>query len=880
MSAEPPMSTADEATAAVGTQIPRQRRITLVGLLVFFCTLLFLVWLLGWSDSTRKVDRLLHDSWVRAYQRAVPEDVVIAAIDSNSLDELGRWPWSRDTQAQLFEQLAASGARAVVVDVLYIEPSVRQEDVRLANALSALPITILPILTEGGGGRIATESLPIPVVTREVTDLGHISLPIDDDGIVRRVFLKAGFNQSHWPALSLAALQSLQEVGDPLPGRYTRQAGTSGLWVQNHEVLIPFYGPNGAFRRIPAVDIIRGNVSQGQLAGKVVFFGLTTTGLGDVVPTPVSALDQPVPGVEIHANIFSALRDQSLVTVAAPYFNLVMAIVLLPLMLLLYSRAPPQWGFVSAIVGAAVPVAVSFMLYRYARAWYPPLSASLPIFISYLFWSWHRLAYVNRFLEREQAKLEPHLPQRDSQSNSLLAEFFRTASRHLPVQAWRFHSGTDVFAEGTGLPATRTESSEGSWLVRRGVYARSYPGIEPLHIELVINDAEQGAAITHYVDTLARVRSRERASRMAGSIEKLQTNALKLSEQMDWLRSIKVFSETILDGSPTGFAVWNAAGECVRANRLIYRMVPGFSERADLMDFLLSIGRQMHATDDSQRLEQLLFDCQPWQVSYSEGERELVVNFRCVGETLAERLVCASVLDVSDIRTAERARAEMVDYLSHDLRSPLISALYLLEGEKDPRIEQNIQQSLSMMDDLLHVARADSLSEARFSPLLMNAVVDNALDQMLPQALSRKVQFDVDTADDDLWVEGDAASLERAVTNIVSNAIKYSPEETTVRIHLREDHGYAVLTIDDQGVGIEPDMLDQLFTRFKRDPSTASQFKGIGLGLALVSRVVSLHGGKVAASNTTNGTRITLQLPLESGSRDVSARDNMQQLAS
>jgi len=847
--------------------LPGHRRVTLVGLLAFFCTLLFFVWLLQWSDSTQKVDRLLHDNWVRAYQRVVPDDIVIAAIDSHSLSQLGRWPWPRDIQAQLFEQLRANGARAVVIDVLYVEPSNKEDDARLASAIGSLPVTILPIHTEGGGGRPATESLPISEITRKVTDLGHIFLPIDDDGIVRRVFLKAGFNQSHWPALSLAALQSLEEVQDPLPGRFSRQAGSAGQWVQNHEVLIPFYGPNGAFRRIPAVEVIRGNVTERQLAGKIVFFGLTTTGLGDVVPTPVSALDQPVPGVEIHANIFSALRDQTTVTVAAPYFNLVIAIVLLPLMLLLYSRAPPQWGFASAVIGASLPVLLSFLLYRYARAWYAPLSASLPILISYLFWSWHRLAYVNRFLEREQAKLAPHLPQRDSQSNSLLAEFFSTASRHLPLRAWRFHSGDDVFSDGAGLPDFRTESSEGSWRVRRGVYARTYAGVEPLHIELVIDDAEHGAAITHYVDTLARVRSRERASRLAGSIEQLQTNALKLSEQMDWLRSIKIFSETILDGSPTGFGVWNAAGECVRANRLIYRIVPGFSERADLVDFLSSVGRQMHATEDAQRLEQLVLDCKPWQVSYSEGERELVVNLRCVGDTLADRLICASVLDVSDIRTAERARAEMVDYLSHDLRSPLISALYLLEQHHDPRVEQNIQHSLSMMDDLLHVARADSLSEAQFTPLLMNAVIDNSLDQMLPQARSRKIQFDVDTVDDELWVEGDAASLERAVTNIVGNAIKYSPEETTVRIQLTAVNGYAVLTVDDQGVGIEPEMLDQLFTRFKRDPSTSTQFKGIGLGLALVSRVVSLHAGRVAASNLDNGTRITLELPLERGGK-------------
>jgi signal transduction histidine kinase len=210
----------------------------------------------------------------------------------------------------------------------------------------------------------------------------------------------------------------------------------------------------------------------------------------------------------------------------------------------------------------------------------------------------------------------------------------------------------------------------------------------------------------------------------------------------------------------------------------------------------------------------------------------------------------------------------MGDYLSHDLRSPLISALALLEQDSDSRIEQNIQHSLAMMDDLLHVARADNLTEAKFSAVLLNAVVDNALDQMLPQAISRAIRLELDVSDDDLWVDGDATSLERAITNILSNAIKYSPDYTTIGVKLYGSDRTAILIIDDEGVGIDPAILGQLFTRFKRDASTESSFKGIGRGLALVSRVVTLHGGKVVASNLPQGTRITFLLPLESESRE------------
>jgi signal transduction histidine kinase len=74
--------------------------------------------------------------------------------------------------------------------------------------------------------------------------------------------------------------------------------------------------------------------------------------------------------------------------------------------------------------------------------------------------------------------------------------------------------------------------------------------------------------------------------------------------------------------------------------------------------------------------------------------------------------------------------------------------------------------------------------------------------------------------------------------------------------------GDAVLQITDQGVGIDPAMMDELFTRFRRDATTSDKFKGIGLGLALVSRVVKQHGGDVSATSTGTGTRMTVRLPI------------------
>lgn len=847
--------------------IDRTRRITLSGLFAFFCSLLLLTVVLIWSDATRKVDRLLHDSWVRFHQRDVPSDIVIAAIDTKSLAALGRWPWSRPLQSELYSRLAELGARILIVDVLYTEDSeTRAEDDALGRSIGMSALSVLPVLAERVAGNSAAETLPVPAITREVSNFGHVVLPIDDDGIVRRVFLKAGFDTSHWQSLSLAALESLGELPEILPGVASQQTPKDGQLVQDKEVYIPFYGGNGTFSRLSAVDIIRGNVEREQLEGRVVFVGLTTTGLGDVVPTPVSALNQPVPGVEIHANIFASLRDGSMITRLPSYIAFPVACLLLPLMLLAYSKTPPEWGLISSLVGSAVPVIASGLLYFHAHLWFAPLAASVPVLISYLLWSRHRLQYVNLFLEEEQKRSQKHMPEPVADNNAALENFFTNASAHLPIEGWSFSRKKQQFFGGRSLPmiVPAPQGVDDRWIRQNNVLIRRYPKASNMLVQMQISDESIGTELSEYIDSMARAMVREQSNLLSGSIERLQSNVLSMSSQLDWLRSVMVFSETVLSAAPMGFVVWNLAGECIRANSLLYQQVEGFARRGTLLEFIKCVSGVESAEDVEKKLYELIIDKDNLQISVREEDRELIVNIRAVGDKLAERLICASVIDVTDIRTAEKARAEMVDYLSHDLRSPLVSAMYLLEPGADPGIARNIEQSLSMMDDLLHIARADNLSEQKFKPLLLNAILDSSLDQLYPQARERHIVFEVQVTDEiDLWVIGDAASLERSITNIIGNAIKYSSINTVVKVSLLEQDGWAVLTVDDQGVGIDPAMLQHLFARFKRDEKSASQHKGIGLGLALVARVVGLHGGRVEARNLEVGTRIVLELPLE-----------------
>ena len=849
--------------------------------------------LLDWSEATRKLDRLLHDGLVRINQRAAPAEVVIASIDTASLARFGRWPWSRDLQASVFAELARLAPRAVIVDIVYAEAADRAgADAQLAEVIDALPLVVLPVLLEGGGANVAGsasyERLPVAPLLGAADALGHIALPIDDDGIVRRVRLKAGFGRAHWSALPLAALELIEpdrfaSAASPLPGRKVApppDAPSRRGWVENHEALIPYYGPSGHFPRIPVIDLLAGAVDREAMAGRIVLLGLTATGLGDVVPSPVSAQDRPLAGVEVHANVLAALLEGRLVTPAPAPLSLVVAALLLSLVLLAYSLAPPQWSLAIALTGAVLPVLLGGVLYIERGVWYAPVSASLAVLASYLVWSRHRLSFVNRFLEAEHARLGPHLPRREERENPRLARFFEQAVRHLPIDAWRIEAGDEHHAGSVALPTLPLERQAGDWRQHGAIWSKRFDTRDRLTITLRISAPARAHEVLEYIDSLARIRSRIRGTSAGGSLERLQRNATRLSSEMAWLRGVKEFSETLLAGSPVGFAVWSPAGELVRRNALVHRLLPRLPARVPLLDFLHAIGQDPSEPGMRERLDALLERGDPWQITCEVGKVELVVDFSAAGERLADRLICASLVDVSAVRSVERARAELVDYLSHDLRSPLISALYRLESgsvgapheaSPDDPVADSIRKSLSMMDALLHVARADGLDPVDFHEVLLDDVIDNALDLLQPQAHARGILLRGPEAlsgrqdQPPVWVAGDAVSLERVVVNLLGNAIKYSfpGGEVRVMLGITASGEEAELTVSDDGQGIDPSVIGSLFQRFRRDPRTERSHAGIGLGLALVSRVVAQHAGRISATSLPDrGTDIVLHLPV------------------
>ncbi len=848
---------------------------TLIGFYLFFA---LLTMLLHRGEVTQKMDRLIYDSWVRLHQSPAPDNLVIVGIDSYSVEENGRWPWSRRDQATIIENLSDAGASIILIDILYSEPNKEDpaSDTYLAAKIEKSGRVVLPIHTEGKGLDISGgEKLPIPVVLEASRQLGHIFLPIDSDGIVRRVYLKAGFKNPHWPLLSLAAMQSLGTAPDELPGVRTVHTDRATRWVGDYEVMIPFHGPKSTFNTVPAYDVLTGNFDPDVFKNSVVLLGLTATGLGDAVPTPILGVDQPLPGVEVHANIYSALQSGTLIGQAGVWVAFALVAVLIALLLMIYSRLRPRWGLLATIILALVPVLTSLLLYRFANIWFAPLLAAIPILLAFPLWSWHRLEFATRFLRSETNKLALYDDDLGLSATQPLVNLFQSAERHLNLKEWFLESEGTFYSSHKGTVSDCSKITNTEWIVKDGLWVKRFVSEQSLVVGFAFDIEPMNLKFADFVDSASRVQSKIRLPDTGGTIESLQADADRLSKQNQHILQLKVLSDNIFAGSPTGLIVWNAVGEMMRCNELAHEMFGNEPlENKTVYEFFIALGKDPDLLD-REPFDSILKEGKNWQINHVRGDRELVIDFNVLGENLTDRLIVASAVDLSDIRRAERLRGQLIEYLSHDLRSPLISSLYLVSQEREQlgetddassflQVESNINKTLKMIDDLLGLTRAEHLEVDQLQPVFFENIIESTIDQLLPQARQKNIVLTANDIEPDVWVSADSSLLERAFVNVVGNAIKYSSEGTNVTIETSIDGNSWIITeVTDEGIGIPADRIGKLFERFHRDPNVQKQFKGTGLGLALVATVVREHGGQVEARSEENvGTTISIKLPI------------------
>lgn len=288
---------------------------------LFFEWVLILVLLLGSGAFVKThgtfdaLDQVTYDGLMWQMEQPADERIVLVEIDDASLNQLGRWPWSREVHAEFLNVIKSAHPKGVLMDVLFIEPSHLKADSAMAMSAKGLPKWVLPALLTSANGNILDLGHPEDGIQLQMpiqpllqyAQVGLATAAPDSDNTVRRVYMGYDVQGQVLPTLSALLLDGYEAA-------------------RVDQVLIPYTGGMNHYDRVSYADVLNGKVPVSSLRDRYVLVGATAVGLGDLHKTPFGIMS----GVEIHANIFDGLLNQRSLSMLEPSYVLLYTLVDLP----------------------------------------------------------------------------------------------------------------------------------------------------------------------------------------------------------------------------------------------------------------------------------------------------------------------------------------------------------------------------------------------------------------------------------------------------------------------------------------------------------------------------------------------------------------------
>ncbi|SMF48107.1 sensor domain CHASE2-containing protein [Alteromonadaceae bacterium Bs31] len=761
------------------------------------------------------------------------DNIVIVAIDEESLSILGRWPWSRRVHAQLINKLDQSGVKAIALDVLFSEPSQTdpQADEELQKALAKSNKVILPIyfeLTRANGQLI--EVPPISKLSSAAAALGHAHINCEDDGICRSVYLKEGIGRPHWPHFSLAVYdlvhgKDLQASSNLLPGmRAGLVVDYSPMLIYRDYFNLLTFQKRSATVVLSYADILLDKIPRELLRNKVVFVGATATGVHDIMATPAGRM----PGIEVNSLIYQNLIENKMIYQPRPLVSAAVSFCLLLGFLMAFSYLSPAYLLLSTIVTAASSLLVSTVLLVTMNIWQSPVVFVLFLCLFYPLWSWLRLEFAIRFLHRSLLRIQAE------DNNTLANTTGNTASTTAS------YGDLAELLYGTSLSNKRASGTE---VVTRTIerYKQANQGLEIARQLVFQSLSKLQEAVIIFNSKNQLIFQNE-----------LSQSLLKLRGEQPLLGDLSSFL------SLKGASDWNGIVKQLQDSEAEI-FVEATLERAQESIDLVIQGRNIVI----------------WRPSKNESRKQTTI-------------VLLTFTDVSKLKQSERSRQETLNFISHDLRSPLVSILALtrhtistsqLSNELEKTfsdIETYASRNLDMAESLLQLNRAETIDSESFMLCDFHSIADAAYSEARAMALEKSITVTINRCDSDLWVMANSALLERALINLLANAIQYSPKNSTVLLSLStlqqqdEVNKRSITTnshlvsaaVIDQGPGIPEAEREQVFKKFSRRAVHARE-TGAGLGLHFVKTVACRHHGDITlAGNQYGGSTFVFTLPL------------------
>ena len=769
----------------------------------------------------------------------VPDDVVIVAIDEVSIARFGRFPWSRQVMARTVDALAAAKPKAIALDVLFTDPTTQEDDDALASAIGrAGNVVVAAQLTDSPvHGGPSSWLLPIPPIERAAAAVGHVNVQTEQDGAARQVAVRLADDSGR--AIRAMAIEAVR-VADGTPDAGVTDTGRA-LLVGSRNILvdrsspsvvidpaqstrvlrggrmtIDYIGPAGSFNPVTysIEDILEGRIAPDKLRGKFVLVGATAASLGERVASPFvrytdARADQHgalMPGVEVLANALNVIlrgRFYTETSDAAAFFWAALAAALT-----LFLLEGAQGGReVLKQTGALAAVAASILIASYVAfsrlLVVPPI---VPCFVAFGF------AGILTLLRR-----------------SLVAS--ARLDRNISELAL---SGDLLAPAGPGIPGAYQWAERGPVSLARGWLPK---GLEWKARTLS--------------DLNARLLDRARFVNFA-------------------LRSVE-----------DGLLIAGLEGRITFANRAAGEIL-GTPARGLVGQ---NLAQKLAGTVDAATLERLVAERGHLEREFSIRDskpryftlRLAAVSVDGSGQGPVQGIV-ASFSDVTRQHELQQTKNDVISLVSHEMRTPLTAiqgmtellAHYDLAGDRrremNLAINDEVKRLTRMISEYLDITRLESgATPMRLSPVRAEALLERILILLDPVAAQRGIRL-VRRIEAGLpAILADPDLLSRAVENLISNAIKYSPDDTEVSIAARAEEEFLVIEIADQGYGIPGADLDRVFEKFYRVPRVQDAgTPGTGLGLSLVREIAELHRGSVAvASELNRGSTFSLRIPRE-----------------
>ena len=874
-----------------------------------------------------------------------PTDIVIVAIDEQSIARFGRFPWPRSILARTLTTVAAARPKVIGLDVLFSEPTDKADDAALTGSISRAGNVVSAAQLARSASSEVVWLGPIPTVAQASAGLGHVNVSTELEGVARELAVQEADDAGTaiW-AMAVEAVrvadgaskESVRELGGVLrvgshsipvrpgsslaPMQSNTPEGVERLTPQR--MTIDYVGPAGSFApyTFSVADVMDGKVRPAQFEGKYVLIGGTAASLGDRVASPFVHFEQTgerqhgtlMPGVEVLANsLNTVLRSRfysELPDWLAFLCSVIVCLVAGGALSLGHTRheAAKHIGVLAILAGAFLVVAY-FMFARWLVV--PPL---VPVLISLA--TMVPLALVRRAMiassglderVRELAQAEEWQWPSTARSGAGPAAAIAGLTGANAVAIFRREPSADggqVLVSGYGPdnwknePGGLVEQASPNLIVRTlplgmdatplGTLSLAHATGNPPSEELLRLCVAISAGYLSGTALRGAPPIEDKRSGMS-AIRRLLPHGAEWKSQAIGALQRKLlararFVDRAMRSVEDGLVVCGPDAEIVFANRRATEIF-GVSESSLLGSSIIDrLGEKGQTTQHL--LSRLILDRASLEQEIVLGRnppRHYTLRLSPVvdaGDSSSGVLgVVASLSDITKQHELQQMKTDVMALVTHELRTPLtaiqgiseVLAQFEIDAERRREMHVTINDEAKrlsrLIDEYLDITKLESGARPlRLTPLRIESLVERALVLLDPLADKRDVTLDREFAAHLPPVLADADLLARAVTNLVANAIKYSPPGAKIIVAAKAGKDLVRIDVKDTGPGIPVEHLGRIFDKFYRVPRIEdAEVPGTGLGLAMVREIMEAHGGAVTVTSVAGvGSTFTLRLPL------------------